>query len=432
MTDGPLDARSEFRRAEALIELRRFDEAMAVLARAVSIDADAPRGWCLMAQTQLGLGDPEAALQSAGRAVALAPDLEWVHRLASLAFSRLGRHDEAVAAAREAVRLDPGSWRGLARLAQALIPATPDRREARMTAERARDLAPLVPDTHIAVGFVEAAAGNRKVALAAYHKALEIDPDNTVAHNEIARLHLRSGTAGGLAKAATGFATAVQTDPRAGVSRHNLNIAVGTFLARAAGLLLVAAIIARGFGHSGTVVSRIAPVALLLVPGVFVARFVFRLTRDLRRFLWRTVVHPKTRLIAVTAEALAVALIIVGAVAPEQIRLDLFDAALGLAFVSLFSPSGASDLRLTTRRNPTAGPQHDIPAEPAIGSAVLWLIAASLAAVCALGVVVAFNPASAPGGILVALGCAAGCGYTLRTIRIRIVRSRPGSTGSDR
>lgn len=297
-----------------------------------------------------------------------------------------------------------------------------------MTAERARDLAPLVPDTHIACGFVEAAAGNRKAALDSYRKALEIDPDNTVAHNEIARLHLRSGTAGSLAKATMGFATAVQTDPRAGVSRHNLDVAVGTFLARAAGLLLVAAIIARGFGNSGTVASRIAPLALLLVPGLFVTRFVLRLTRELRRYLWRTVIHPKTRLIAVTAEALAVVVIIVGAVAPEGIRLHLLDVALGFAVVSLFSPSGAQDLRRKGRSGSGAGPQHDIPAGPTIGKGVLWLIAASLAGVCVLGAVVASNPSTAPGGIIVSLGCAAGCGYTLRTIRSR---SRPRSAGSD-
>jgi hypothetical protein len=42
---------------------------------------------------------------------------------------------------------------------------------------------------------------------------------------------------------------------------------------------------------------------------------------------------------------------------------------------------------------------------------------------------VALNPATGAGGIVVALVCAAGCGYTLRTIRIR---SRPGRTPSDR
>jgi len=325
----------------------------------------------MLSQAHHGLGDPEEALRSAGHAVSLAPDLEWAHRLASLALSRLGRHGEAVAAAREAVRLDPGSWRGLTRLAQALVPATPDRREARMTAERARELAPLVPDTHVAVGYVEAAAGNRKVAIAAYRKALEIDPGNTVAHNELARMHLRSATAGSLARAATGFATAVQTDPRASGSRYNLDIAVGTFLARAAGLLLLAAVIGRGFGHSGTVASRLAPVALLLLPAAFVVRFVWRLTGDVRRYLWRTVVHPRSRLIAVTAEGLTVVLILAGAVVPQSARLRLFDAALACAVVSLFSPSGAQGPR---RRGPPGsgptpaptrdGPRRRRPSEP--------------------------------------------------------------------
>jgi Flp pilus assembly protein TadD len=345
VTDGPVDARGELRRAETLIELHRYDEAVAVLMRVISGDHDEPRSWCMLAQAQHGLGDPEAALRSAGHAASLAPDLEWAHRLASLALSRLGRHGEAVIAARQAVRLDPGSWRCLTRLAQALVPATPDRREARMMAERARKLAPLIPDTHVAVGYVEAAAGDRKAAIAAYSKALEIDPDHTVAHNELARMHLRSATVGSLAKAATGFATAVQTDPRASGSRYNLDIAVGTFLARAAGLLLVAALIGRGFGHSGTVASRVAPVALLLLPGAFVVRFARRLTGDVRRYLWRTVVYPRTRLIAVTAEGLTVVLIVVGALVPQTARLHIFDAALASAVVSLFSPSGAQGLR---------------------------------------------------------------------------------------
>jgi Flp pilus assembly protein TadD len=423
MTDDPRDVRGELLRAEALIDLHRYDEAVAVLTRAISLDHDAPRSWCMLSQAQHGLGDPGEALRSAGHAVSLAPDLEWAHRLASLALSRLGRHGEAVAAAREAVRLDPGSWRGLTRLAQALVPATPDRREARVMAERARELAPLVPDTHVAVGYVEAAAGNRKGAIAAYRKALEIDPGNTVAHNELARMHLRSATAGSLAKAATGFATAVQTDPRASGSRYNLDIAVGTFLARAAGLLLLAAVIARGFGHSGTVASRLAPVALLLLPVAFVVRFVWRLTGEVRRYLWRTVVHPRSRLIAVTAEVLTVALIVVGAVVPQSARLRLFDVALACAVVSLFSPSGAQGPR--RRGQPGAGsapgltpgpPAARAPAVPAVGTPVLWLIAAALAVLAVGAGVLAFAPGAAAGGIVVTIGSAAACAATVRVI----------------
>jgi tetratricopeptide (TPR) repeat protein len=429
MSDAPLDATGELLRAEALIELRRFDEAVAVLTRAIGIDHNGPRGWCLLAQAQLGLGDHGAALQSTGQAAALAPDLEWTHRLASLALSRLGRHADAVAAAREAVRLDPMSWRGLTRLAQALIPATPDRSEALMTAHRALELAPLVPDTHIALGFVEAAAGHRQAALAAYHKALEIDPDNTVAHNEVARLHLRGGTAASLARAATGFATAVRSDPRASVSRHNLDVAVGVFLARAAGLLLAAAILARGFSYSGTVASRIGPVALLLLPGVFVVRFGWRLTHEVRRYLWRTVVHPRTRLVAVTAEGLTVVLILIGAVAPESVRPHLFDAALAFAVVSLFSPSGARSVRRLGRSGAGSTARQDLPAEPLIGKGVLWLIAGTLACVALVGGVAAFDPTARIGGIVVLLGCGASCGAVVRSIRRRYPPS-PGSSSS--
>jgi hypothetical protein len=82
-------------------------------------------------------------------------------------------------------------------------------------------------------------------------------------------------------------------------------------------------------------------VAILLVPALFVMRFVWRLTNDLRRYLWRTVVHPRSRLIAVTAEVSTVVVILVGTFVPQGIRLHLFDVALGLAVVNLFSPSGA-------------------------------------------------------------------------------------------
>ncbi len=191
---------------------------------------------------------------------------------------------------------------------------------------------------------------------------------------------------------------------------------------------MAVALVARGFGYSGTVGSRLAPVALLLVPGLFVGRFVVRLTADLRRYLWRTVVHPRTRLVAVTTEALTVVVIAVGAVAPEGMRLHLFDAALGLAAVSLFSPSGAQGPR--RRRPHGAGSRPPAPpADPVIGTPVLWLIAGSFAAVAVLGGVVAFDPAVRSGGILVMLGCVAAGAATVRAIRRRC---RPGPAGSRR
>ena len=89
--------------------------------------------------------------------------------------------------------------------------------------------------------------------------------------------HLRDGRrtnvgAGRLARASSGFATALQADPRARVARHNLDLMVRSFLGRAAYLLmLVAFATAELFGRSATTLSRVAPVVLLAVPLGFVA-----------------------------------------------------------------------------------------------------------------------------------------------------------------
>ncbi|MEV4186798.1 tetratricopeptide repeat protein, partial [Streptosporangium canum] len=77
-----------------------------------------------MAAACLSRDQPEAALDAARQAVERDPLAEsgadWGYRLASLAFERLGRDAEAVAAAEEAVRLAPGSWAARLRLGAAL------------------------------------------------------------------------------------------------------------------------------------------------------------------------------------------------------------------------------------------------------------------------------------------------------------------------
>ena len=128
------------------------------------------------------------------------------------------------------------------------------------------------------------------------------------------------------------------------------------------------------------------------------------------------------------AEASAVVLIIVGAFAPEAVRLHLFDAALGCAVVSFFSPSGAVNLRRKgAGPGATAGPR--VPAAPVIGTPVLWLMAATLALVAVIAAVVAFAPGAAPGAVAVILGSGAACGAVVRII---LRRSRPRAARPDR
>ncbi|WP_308258603.1 tetratricopeptide repeat protein [Saccharothrix obliqua] len=68
-------------------------------------------GWCRLAAAHLDAGQPDAALDAAKRVLLLEGDHTWAHRLAALSLSELGRHTEAVVAARECVRRKPGDWR---------------------------------------------------------------------------------------------------------------------------------------------------------------------------------------------------------------------------------------------------------------------------------------------------------------------------------
>ncbi|MFB9723917.1 hypothetical protein [Planobispora longispora] len=135
-----------------------------------------------MAAARLGRGQPEAALEAARRAVDLDPRAEagadWGYRLASLAFERLGRDAEAVAAAEEAVRLAPGSWTARLRLGTALRRIPGRWTESRAQAARAARYAPEEPDPHVLVGDLSLLRGDYAQARTAYRHALRRRDDH--------------------------------------------------------------------------------------------------------------------------------------------------------------------------------------------------------------------------------------------------------------
>nr|BFE81918.1 hypothetical protein GCM10020093_045190 [Planobispora longispora] len=149
---------------------------------AVPRDPGGPREWCAVAAARLGRGQPEAALEAARRAVDLDPRAEagadWGYRLASLAFERLGRDAEAVAAAEEAVRLAPGSWTARLRLGTALRRIPGRWTESRAQAARAARYAPEEPDPHVLVGDLSLLRGDYAQARTAYRHALRRRDDH--------------------------------------------------------------------------------------------------------------------------------------------------------------------------------------------------------------------------------------------------------------
>jgi tetratricopeptide (TPR) repeat protein len=222
-------------RAERLIEIRRYRDAIDLLSGDSQIVAD----WhavMLRAQAYLGLHEAQRAVDEARRAITLDPNREWSYRL--LAYSLLAqsrasgageekwpRLQEAERAAREAMRLAPSNFLTHLVAGEVLF----ERRiigEARHEAERARDLAPNAVGPWILLSRVEIVAKRPQAAERAAKEALRIDPTNAAARNNLgASLQNR----GRMWSAARHYGTAARSDPVNEVVRSNLR-KVGLFV----------------------------------------------------------------------------------------------------------------------------------------------------------------------------------------------------------
>lgn len=273
-------------RIDALIDLGRYEDAVAALNRLLATDSAAANEgdvWCRLSLAFLRLDRDTEALQAAGRAAALAPDNDWPHRLASHALESLGRKDEAVQAAAAAVRLAPFVWQGHARFAATVSAAGGDLNLARQAAQHAVELAPLEPDAHSAVGLVALRQGDHETAERAFRHTLSLQPDHHSALNNLGVVQLRRRDLDG---ALSGFSAAIRSEPAQEVARRNVDVVVRAVLYRAQWFVLLAAgglhQIIGGTGSSGrqTVTTRPERIALVAaIAALAVAASIWSLRR---------------------------------------------------------------------------------------------------------------------------------------------------------
>jgi TolB-like protein/Tfp pilus assembly protein PilF len=147
-----------------------FEKARQAAQRAIELAPDLAEAYLSLSNPQAMVDyDLHAASSTVERAVRLNPGSFDVQFAYSGFLSNLGRHDEAIAAARKAVELDPVSAAAHANLAGLLANA---RRyeESLAAAQRAQTLEPLRPANHTNVALALLMMGRQEEALAEFSK----------------------------------------------------------------------------------------------------------------------------------------------------------------------------------------------------------------------------------------------------------------------
>jgi tetratricopeptide (TPR) repeat protein len=213
-------------RAEHLIGVRRYSEALPWLSRALAAEPQNARAHCFMALAFLSLGESSKALAAGARAVAADPEDEWPHRLCSIALHERGKRRAALQSASEAARLGPDVPEALFTLVRAQL-ACRRRREAAATADHLAAVAPGEVLVHRALGEVAMARRDWRAAEAHFRCAVARDPESYVALTNLGFVLHRLGRA---PEAIERFHDAARANPAASVARANLIGAVRRFL----------------------------------------------------------------------------------------------------------------------------------------------------------------------------------------------------------
>jgi tetratricopeptide (TPR) repeat protein/SAM-dependent methyltransferase len=154
-------------------------------------------------------GQPQAAIEPIGQALALNDRIPECHYNIAFAFQSLGRLDDAVSHYRQAIRLKPDYVDALTNLGNVLMQIGRNA-DAVEFYERVIALKP-APETHYNLANALAQSGRPDDAATHYRRALALKPDFVGAHNNLANVLMAQGHA---QEAQGHFERALALDPK--------------------------------------------------------------------------------------------------------------------------------------------------------------------------------------------------------------------------
>jgi tetratricopeptide (TPR) repeat protein len=222
----PEEHRHAIARAQALMDIDRWDEALLILLPVATAAPDSSHVLCRLAQCYCSLGDLPTALYYADMAIAADPENELGYRLQSVILKLQGENKPALLAAREAVRLVPTDPSALYTLCSAEI-GSKRYTDALQTVEQLRRVAPACVRTHEMLALIAMGQKRWQAAESHLHNALKIDPNSYWAHNNMGVVLLQRKMK---LEAIEYFHQAARINPSADTARSNLKQTVNKYL----------------------------------------------------------------------------------------------------------------------------------------------------------------------------------------------------------
>jgi Flp pilus assembly protein TadD len=177
-------------------------DAIAEYRAAVKLDPNNPRNRAALAISLANAGLAEDALDSFREALRLDPKFATAQSgLAYVLTQQPGRIDEAIAAYQTALQFDPNLQPAIAGLERARTLKAKAQADLSDQQRKAQS-SPGNPQVHFDLGLAEARAGNVDAAIQSLRRAVDLDPNNALAHEQLALLLYRKGeTAAALTEA---------------------------------------------------------------------------------------------------------------------------------------------------------------------------------------------------------------------------------------
>lgn len=271
-------------RAEALQELGRHAQALEVVGAALVSDPDDVDLLRSAAVSEFGLDRHGAAERHLRAALRVDPGSGWTLALLSMARRHLGDMTEAVAYGRRAVQCEPLSAATHLQLALALAASGDGHDEAVAEAHRSLELAPGWSAGHHGMATVmypyeKKRVSRKRLRAAETHLrlALEAEPGDAALLNDLARVQMAKGRH---VNAAGNLARAVQQDPNQHVIHTNMDIVLGTRIARAHWVLFLMWLVLRHTAGTAVVATWV-PAVLAVVGAALIGGMVWSLYRSI-------------------------------------------------------------------------------------------------------------------------------------------------------